>query len=256
MSNPEAKATDTQGKQEPETKSEPTFTDRVNDAVKSMSKNDDGEWVLPDGDKLSEEVRVAAISERRYRDTQGAYTKAAQRNKALEAENSVLLKKAVGNVQLNLTAEQTEELDDLKFSDPEAWRKKLNKYEQEAAAEQQTAVSEEVKNVSSSTLEEQEKERRKEVLIAFKKDNPDFEINDEVLKNDIPPRITSKLENGSITFEDFLQECHDYLLKGKVVKQTETVPGQPSLGKVGGGATPSDNAVKEDILTSYNTETF
>lgn len=257
MGNPAEKNADTQGEQgQKAEKPEPTFADRVNEAVNTMAKDDEGNWVLPEGEELSEEVRVAAISEKRYRDTQSAYTRTNQQKKALEAENSVLLKKAVGNVELSLTAEQAEELEDLKFSDPEAWRKKLNVYENEALAKHEEELNEEVKKVSNSSLDEQELERRKQVTANFLADHEGFVFTDEVWQNDIPPRINKKLENGDISFEEFLSECHSYLTTGKVVKQDDDILGQPNLGKVGGGSRPDKNAVKEDAIQSYNTETF
>lgn len=252
MSNPTNKV-DTQEELGSE---EPTFADKVNEVVNTMTKDDKGEWVLPNGEKMSEELKVAALAEKRYRDTQSSYTKNNQKLKALEAEKSALLQKALGNIELNLTEEQAEELDDLKFSDPEAWRKKVNKYETAAFEQRKKELDEEIKNVSNSSLDEQEKERRKDVLDAFLKEHEGFELNDTVINNDIPPRITAKLANGEVTFEDFLQECYDYLTTGKRVAQTEQPLGQPNLSKVGGGSKPDDNAVKEDIIKSYATETF
>lgn len=257
MGNPAEDTADTQKKLDTEVKnSEPTFADKVNDVVKNMVRDDNGNWTLPDDKELSEEVRFAAIAEKRFRDTQSAYTKERQKAKALEAEKTVLLKKAVNNVQVKLTPEQAEELEDLKFSDPEAWRKKVNAYEADALKEHEQQINEEVKQVSTSSLDEEEKERRSVVLKEFLNNHEGFELNDSVIQNDIPPRITKKLANGEVTFEDFLQECYDYLTTGKVVKQTETTLGQPNLNSMGGGSTPDKNAVKEDIITSYRTETF
>lgn len=233
-----------------------TFADQVNKVVNTMSKDEKGEWVLPNGEKLSEELKVAAIAEKRYRDTQASYTKANQKLKAIEAERSALMQKALGSIELQLTAEQAEELDDLKFSDPEAWRKKMNKYETAAVEQRKKELDDEIKNISTSSLDEQEKERRKDVLDTFLKENEGFELNDTIINNDIPPRIVNKLANGEITFEDFLQECFVYLNTGKTVAQTERPLGQPNLNKVGGGSKPDDNAVKEDIIKSYKTETF
>lgn len=233
-----------------------TFADRVEEVAKVMIKNDQNQWVMPNGEELSEEMKVAAIATKRFRDTQAAYTKDRQRIKALEAEKTVLKKTAVGNVKIELTAEQAEELDELKFSDPEAWRRKMNKYEQEALSKHENELEEEVKQVSASSLEEEEKARRKDVLTEFLSENKSDTFNAEYIANDIPPRITRKLENGEITFEDFLTECLEYSKKGKVVKQTEKTLGQASLSKSGGGSTPDKNAVKEDAIKSYEKETF
>lgn len=229
------------------------FEDAVSKAVKEIKRGKDGKYVLPKG--LSVEVRHAAILEQRRRDTQSGFTKEVQKNKALEAEKTALRKKATGNVKIELTAEQAEELEDLKFSDPEAWRKKMNKYERDAHAAADKELEDEIKSVSADTLAKDELERRKEVLAEFNLANPGFQLNDDVIQNDIPPRITKRLETGEISFEAFLQEVLDYSKTGKVMKQEKT-RNQPNLSRVGGGSRPDKHAEKEDIILSYNKEVF
>lgn len=251
MGNPADKSVDTQEERDQDTGS--SFADLVNKAVNEAKTDEKGNLVLPDG--LSEEVKYAATLEKRRRDTQASYTKISQKVKALEAEKSALLSKATGSFELELTTEQEAELEDLKFSDPEAWRKKMNTLETEARNKRTKEIDEELKKVSSSSLEIEELERRKQVLSDFLEANEGFELDDDIIANDIPPRISKKLEVGQITFEEFLQECHDYLKTGKVIKQDKVLSG-PNLSKVGGGNSPDKNAVKEDIITSYAKETY
>jgi len=229
------------------------FEQSVNEAVKSIKRGEDGKYVLPEG--LSPEIRFAAIAEQRRRDTQSEYTKISQSKKALEVENSALKKKAIGNVKVSLTEEQEEELDNLKFSDPEAWRVKVNKYEQEALAKYTEELNTEITQISSEELKQSELERRKEVLKKFNQENPDSQLNDTVFENDIPPRISKRLETGEISFENFLQEAKDYLTAGKSVKR-DKLPNDPNLSKVGGGDKPDEHGEKEDIILSYNNEIF
>lgn len=229
-----------------------SFADTVDEVVKGMKLNDAGVYELPDD--LSEEVKYAAMAEKRRRDTQADYSRTKQETSALKAEKAALVKK-LENVSVSLTDEQQEELEELKYSDPDAWRKKLNTYETEARAKRISEIDEELKQVSAGTLETEEVERRKEVLAEFQANNPGVEIDDDVIKNDIPPRILKKLETGTVTFEAFLIECRDYLKTGKVVKQDKTIK-QPNLSKVGGGSEPDENATKEDIVLSYNKETY
>lgn len=238
---------------EGDTEDQKAFESAVADAVKDIKRGKDGKYILPKG--LSAEVRYAAILEQRRRDTQSEFTKGNQAKKALEAENIALKKKAMGTVKLDLTAEQAEELDDLKFSDPEAWRKKMNKLEREAHAKQEQSLNDEIAQVSADTLAKDELERRKDVLAEFNKENPGFQLTDQIIANDIPPRIVKRLETGTISFEAFLNECKDYLTTGKVVKQ-EKLRDQPNLSKVGGGSRPDKHAEKEDIMLSYNKEVF
>jgi len=251
MGNPADTSVDTQEEQDQNTGS--SFADLVNKAVNEAKTDEKGNLVLPDD--LSEEVQYAATLEKRRRDTQASHTKISQKVKALEAEKSALLSKATGSFEIELTTEQEAELEDLKFSDPEAWRKKMNTLETEARNKRTKEIDEELKKVSSSSLETEELERRKQVLSDFLEANEGFELDDDIIANDIPPRISKKLEAGQITFEEFLQECHDYLKTGKVIKQDKVLSG-PNLSKIGGGNSPDKNAVKEDIITSYTKETY
>lgn len=229
------------------------FESAVTDVVKQITRGKDGKYILPEG--ISPEVKYAAILEQRRRDTQSEFTKVAQTNKAISIENNVLKQKISGEVKLELTKEQAEELEDLKFSDPEAWRKKITKLENDAIAKRNEDIKAEVGKVSKETLDKDEIERRKEILDGFIQDHPGFKLDDTILANDIPPRFLKKLETGQISFETFLEEVYEYSITGKVIKQDETLD-QPNLGKVGGGSKPDKNAQKEDIITSYNKEIF
>lgn len=236
-------------------KKEQTFEQKINSIVDTVGRDEKGRYVVPDD--LSEPEKFAVIAEKRRRDTQSEFTRTTQKNKALEAEKAALLNKASGSVKVELTTAQAEELEELKFSDQEAWRKKMNTYERDASAKQKKELDDELKQVSTSSLVNEELDRRKHVLLDFNQAHPDIEITDEVIANDIPPRIVKRLETGAISFEVFLDECSDYLKTGKVVKQVEQPPRkQPNLSKVGGGSKPDENAVKEDIVLSYKKEVF
>jgi glutaredoxin 2 len=205
---------------------------------------------LPEGE-YSDELRYAAVSEKRRREIQSALDKSQHTLKTIEAEKEALKKKFKGKAQITLSAEETEELEELKFSDPDAWRVKMNEFETRAANEYQTELAE----VSKEVEFQSELARREQVLDQFNTENPDFQITEEVVANDIPPRITNKLKEGKITFEDFLVEAKTYLSKGKTVHMEKT-PGQPDLGKLGGSDKASASAVAGDIAASYNAEVF
>lgn len=233
---------------------EQTYEAKVNDVVSRMTKDDKGSWKLPD-DVADEGLKFASMAERRRRDTQADYTRISQKAKALEVEKETLVARIIDSPILDLTPEQKEELDQLKFSEPEEWRKRINTLEQEIKAKRKANVDEDLSKVSTETLATQEKERRKTVLAQFNEAHPDFVIDDDLIANEIPPRIVKKLENGSITFEDFLQECYDYSKTDKVVKQAKPLD-QPNLSKVPGGSRPDNKAVREDVISSYRKETY
>lgn len=234
--------------------SQDTFENKVSSVLKTVKRGDNGKLEFPEG--TPEEVVYSATAEQRRRDTQAEFTKSRQKQAALEAEKTELLKQVSSNIKVELSDEQVEELEELKFSDPDAWRRKLNTYEAKAQSERAKEVDERLKEVSAKGTETAELERRKHVLQEFQIANPGLVLNDDIIANDIPPRITKQLQDNEITFEDFLQEAHNYLETGKVVATTEKTLGQPNLSKAGGGDIPSDDAVKHEANKSYETEVY
>ena len=93
------------------------------------------------------------------------------------------------------------------------------------------------------------------MLNTFNQEHSDIKITDDVIVNDIPPRINNKLEKGEISFEEFLSEVYTYLKKGKATKN-EPVMGQPDLSKSGGGLTPDKANDKKNSSSSYETEIY
>jgi len=78
-------------------------------------------------------------------------------------------------------------------------------------------------------------------------------LSDEVIENDIPPRITKKLEQGKIGFAEFLEECRVYLVKGKVVDKGEEPPAVTDISKnPGSSSQPSGRRTRSD----YEAEIF
>lgn len=229
-----------------------SFESVVSSALKLAGRDAKGKLKFPDG--TSEEVKFAATSEQRRRDTQAEYTRTKQEQLALQAEKNELLKRVSNSVEVKLSDEQAEELDDLKFSDPDKWRHKMNVYENNAKAEQAKILGEQLKVISSKGAEEAEIEGRKQVLKEFQEDNPGFVITDEIIANEVPPRITLKLKNNEVTFNEFLIEVKNYLKAGKVLTVPDETLGQPNLGDAGGGSTPINISASNN--NSYETEIY
>jgi hypothetical protein len=189
--------------------------------------------------------------EKRYKDTQKAYTKSQQNLKKTEAEISTLKDLALSNVKLS--NEQVEELEDLKYSDPDAWRTKLNSYETQAQNEFNSRVNEATTKAGSEASIQFELSRREKVLDEFNA-NSATPLTDEQLANDIPPRLTKQLENGEITFEELLTKAHEYIHTPKKVKNTDDTLKQPSLngqGSYSGDTKPEETASKKYINSVY-----
>lgn len=229
-----------------------TFESKVNTVVSQMTKDDKGNLQLPDGVEASEEVIYAAKLVKRQRDTQSAFTKNQQRLKALEAENEKLASSWESDAVSNLSNSEQARLEELKVQDPEAWRQEIANLEGEKRTkfqERRQAISEEANQVT-------ELERRQMQLEQFNQDNPDVNITDEVIQNDIPPRITKKLENGEIQFDEFLTEVATYLGKGKKINPGDKPPQEPDFNGARGSNAPSKEAVTKQDSNDYTQEIF
>jgi len=234
-----------------DTEQKKTFQEQVNETVKGMTFNEDKQvFELPEGEH-TEELKFAVMAEKRRRDTESVLGKTRQKAKATEAENTELKKRLGQTVQVVITPEEKQELDDLKYSDPDAWRSKVNELETRAAAK----LNEDLGEINASASHQAEIERRSQVLDQFSEEHDGFVFTDEMLADDIPPRITKKLSDGKITYEEFLDESYKYLHTKKVVK-TEDLEAQPNLGSVGGNDTPSKDNADKDIVGSYKNDIY
>lgn len=228
-----------------------TFEQKVNTVASSMVQGEDGNWAIPADTEASEEVKYAATLEKRRRDTQAAYGKSQQTQKALEAENRQLTEAWSSETAALLTPEQQDELEELKTTDPDAWRAKLNEIEQSNGA----AFKEKRQEISKKAQGESELAFRERALTEFSEANPEIELTDDVIANDLPPRFLKKLEAGDCTFSEFLEDCKGYLTKGKVIKGAEA-PDDLSLGDAAGGSKPTEAAIERAAVSSYKNETY
>ena len=216
-----------------------------------MVQTEEGKWTLPED--IDESVAFAANSERRRRDTQSAFTKSQQELKQTQAERDQFAKGWEADFAKSLSTEHVAELEELKATDPDAWRSRLNELE----GEQRNAFQSKSKAIQEKAAGESELDYRHRALSEWQEANPTLVLTDDVLANDIPPRIARKLEEGKVSFADFLKECGDYLGKGKVVAPpTDKVPGNVDLGKLPGGSAPGGDAVAAASKNSYNDEVY
>lgn len=196
-------------------------------------------------ESLTEEQKLAVIAEKRRVDTQSAYTKAQQRLKELELQNQKL--EELLRTQAAPQIPVTEELEELKHTDPEAWRKKVDALEQDARRKLQETVT----LAKEEAQRAAEIEKRKVVLDTFLTEHPDVKPEDF---DNAPIRLQKKLEKGDISFEEFLSEAYLFAKTPKKIDTPPEPPKTPDLNKVGGttGAiqTPLDSVQK------YTTEIY
>ena len=187
--------------------------------------------------------------EKRFKDTQAAFTKSQQALKESEAKLEALNKLTLPSLQLD-EAKQSE-LDVLKYENPDAWRAEVNHLENEAVIQHRETLNE----AGRVAAQQSELERRGQVLEDFNQSH-NIKLTDEVIRYDVPPRITQKLENGEVSFEAYLEEVATYLNSPKVIGDGNSTLNQPDLTRVGGSDKPSDSAVKADIVKDYRDISF
>lgn len=230
------------------------FKDTVNELVGKMEQGDDNKWNLPEevAKDLDEATMFAVTAERRYRDTQGAYTRSRQEVKRQEAIAGGLQERLLTS-EVALTKEQKYELNDLKKSNPDAWRVKLNEYEEAGKATLQTEL-EEIRTESGNKGEE---EVRKEQMAEWSK-NTGITLTDEVVANDLPPSYMKELETGKVTFQEFLDKAGEFLKANKVIlgAKDDTDDDTLNLSKAPGGPEPSTQAQEGDFVQTYEKDTI
>lgn len=230
------------------------FRDTVNELVGKMEQGDDGKWALPEevAKDLDEPTLFAVTAERRVRDTQSSYTKSRQELKQQQAIAESLQEKIL-NSDISLTKEQKFELNELKKSNPDKWRAKLNEYEEQGKA----SIASELDEIRANSANKGELEVRKEQMAAWS-ESTGIKLDDDVIANDLPPRFIKKLEAGECTFEEFLEEVGEFIQTPKViVGADEDVDDKTkSLSQAPGGKEPSKEAQKGDFVETYEHDTI
>jgi len=199
-------------------------------------------------------MQMIVATEKKFRDSQSGYTKSQQALKESGAENKVLLDKLSAGIPLELSDQDSERLDALKFSDPDAWRTEMNKLEsthQSGNAKRFDDVIGEAKTKAGAQFE---LERRINVLKEFNVGRK-TEVTPTLLDSEIPPRISNKLAEGKVTFEEYLSEVDTYLSKGKVVEKLDP-SSTKDINDVTGTQTPSAAAAEAQNAIDYGQMTF
>lgn len=143
--------------------------------------------------------------EKRYKDTQAAYTRARQEVAALKAQTAAL-EQQLAKSSLDLDPKVQEELEALKIENPEAWRQKLNAIENARA-----------KEINSEAALAAEKERRTALLEEYNESVPDnLKITSHTINFVLPQGMVNKIKKNEVTFEAFLNEAKEYLSHIKV----------------------------------------
>lgn len=190
-----------------------------------------------------------ATTEFNRRETQASYTRTRQELTATTAEKDFLFVETQKG--LNLSAIQNEELDKLKFSDPDKWKTTVTTLESQAKNDFDKTITDGLGHARSEASKNYELGRREEILKDFSLANPDFNLTDEVVREQLPPVLVNQLANGELAFGDFLTKAQTFI---KAPKKTSTeTPGSGSkvIDNLQGKGEPDKGAVNKEIANQY-----
>jgi hypothetical protein len=235
-----------------ESSTPPSFEAQVNEVVSSATVDGNGNLTLPEGVSADESVMFAATLTKRQRDTQSAYTKSQQALTKLTEQNAQLTSLWEKDaVKAYTPAEQTA-LDELKTQDPDAWHAKLTEME----VAKRDAFKATLTTIDTAAEKAAAIASRTEMLKAYNTLNPATPLTDDVIANDVPPRLTKQLEEGKIDFATFLASAGKYLGTPKAIAGSEQAESSPSLSGARGGSKPTKSAVDAQNASDYTKEIF
>jgi hypothetical protein len=140
------------------------FEDKVNAVFEKIERDDSGTWNIPDevAEELDEPTLYAVKTEIRRRDTQGEYTRTNQELKKAQAVSEALEARLL-DAEVPLTKEEIYELNQLKQSDPDKWRTRLNELE----TKNKQGLAKELEQIRKKSADKGELEVRKEQMKAW-----------------------------------------------------------------------------------------
>jgi len=166
-------------------------------------------------------------SEKRRKDAQSVLTPLHQENARLKAEL------ATQGSAPQISSEEQDRLNDLKFSDPDVWRAEANKADLALTKAHEEAVDAEYGKIVTEMTQEQ-------LVANAKKFFTDKSIDAATVINSMPKALQTMIDNGEIPLEEGLQRGID-LVNGATVKSV-LAPSSPNLSNVAGSDKPTDGA--------------
>ena len=227
----------------------PSYEDQVK---QTLTNSINAEGKLEFAEDVPEHMQFAARTLKRQQDTSASFTKSQMSLKALEKENEQLTSSWEAEALKNVSSKDQARLEELKQVDPDAWRAELTELETSKRTTLKEQRTEMRRNASQMTEEAQ----RAELLQQFSEQNPEIDLTDEVIQNDIPPRMVKQLENGEISFDKFLDDVKGFLTKGRSLQEQEKAPGEPNLSESRGTSKPAAGAMKAQDSTDYKNTIF
>jgi len=215
-----------------------------------------GKVVIPQG---SPQYVVTALKlEQQRRDSNSNYSKERARADKAEAKNSAL-EKQISQLATpqGMSPEQTAELEELKFTDPDQWYARKLAIETGNATQATVRASDAIETANkdaetayTNDMSKRRDESIEQLLTSHNALNPETPITMEMLNLDIPPSLINGLHKGTFAPPEFLQQVSKFLYADTVIK-TEDVLGQPSLSDGSSTTTASAKAEEQSMEQLY-----
>jgi len=224
----------------------------VNTHVNNL--DDKGKLQLPED--MPDWQKHVIRGEKRTRDAQAELSKTQHKLRESVAVNGVLLDTASTMVPDDFQLSDTEltALNTLKTTDPDKYRLEVNALEAKAKEAQRVNLEELTKKAADEATNAHTTKNRVTVLSEFRDANPDLIITDEVLVNDVPPRLLAGVTNGDYTYSEYLNKVKTYLETGKSVNPGKDK--EPNLHNMSGSQTPGKAAAQKAGQADYAKMTF
>jgi len=231
---------------------EPDISELVNEHINNL--DDKGKLQLPDD--MPDWQKHVVRTEKRARDAQSELSKTQSKLRESTAVNGVLMETASTMVpdDFQLNDDELARLNQLKANDPDKYRLAVNELEAKAKDAQATKLSELTTKAAEDATTAHRTKNRVTVLAEFRNANPDLLITDDVLVNDVPPRLLAGVTAGDYSYAEYLDKVKDYLGTGKQVPSKEGE--EHNIHKMNGSQTPGKSAAEKAGNIDYAKMTF
>lgn len=217
----------------------------INEALTKV--DDNGKVVYPED--MDPAFKAAVAATKSFRDTQSGYTKATQDNKLKEAEIEALREKLAATITptISLTPDEKTKLNELKYTDPDAWFQQMRTLETQASAH----VDKELTEVTEKAKDKTVQELRLDALKEFNA-NREVPLTPELLEAETPPKFVNQLNEGKVSFEEFLLTASAFIDGTKTVVSPKA-PTTTDLTGLNGGTTLKDKDKSGELDYGHTT---